>query len=69
MASLSETFAFLLGVLTRMPAVVDFSIYAALAIFFDFLLQLTCFAALMALDAKRIQVSSTLHFFDSFLCL
>lgn len=34
-----------------MPAVVAFSIYAALAVFFDFLLQLTCFAAFLALNA------------------
>lgn len=54
MASLSETFAFLLGTLTRMPAVVAFSIYAALAVFFDFLLQITCFAAFMALDRSAL---------------
>ncbi len=55
LAAVSETFAFLLGVLTRMPAVVAFSVYAALAIFFDFILQLTAFAALMALDARRMR--------------
>jgi Niemann-Pick C1 protein len=57
LAAVSETFAFLLGVLTRMPAVVAFSVYAALAIFFDFVLQLTAFAALMALDARRLRAN------------
>ena len=53
MASLSEAAAFLLGMLTRMPAVVAFSVYASVAILFDFLLQITFFAALVALDASR----------------
>lgn len=53
MASLSESAAFLLGMLTRMPAVVAFSVYASVAILFDFLLQITFFAALVALDGAR----------------
>ena len=36
-----------------MPAVRIFSLYAAAAVFFDFLLQVTAFVALMSLDAKR----------------
>lgn len=52
-ASISESAAFLLGVLTKMPAVVAFSIYASIAVFIDFLLQITFFLALIALDAKR----------------
>lgn len=64
-AALSETIAFLfgtiarcirinlIGVMTRMPAVVAFSVYAALAIFFNFALQMTCFAALLALNSIR----------------
>lgn len=36
-----------------MPAVRIFSLYAAAAVFFDFLLQVTVFVALMSLDAKR----------------
>jgi Niemann-Pick C1 protein len=55
-ASLSEAAAFLLGVLTRMPAVVAFSIYASVAILFDFLLQMSFFAAILALDGKRVKV-------------
>lgn len=53
MASLSESAAFLLGMLTQMPAVVAFSVYASVAILFDFILQITFFAALVALDAAR----------------
>ena len=36
-----------------MPAVRVFSLYAAVAVFIDFLLQITCFVAIMSLDAKR----------------
>ncbi len=39
-----------------MPAVKIFSLYAGMAVFFDFLLQITCFVAVMALDAKRQEV-------------
>ena len=53
LASISEALAFLLGAFTKMPAVQAFAIYSAFAIFFDFLLQITCFVALMTLDAKR----------------
>ena len=44
------------GALTDMPAVRVFSLYAALAVLFDFLLQITVFIALMTLDAKRQEV-------------
>ncbi|KAM9960108.1 hypothetical protein ACTFIW_009233 [Dictyostelium discoideum] len=53
LASLSESLAFLLGSLTKMPAVQAFSYYAALAIFVDFLLQVSAFSALLVLDSKR----------------
>jgi Niemann-Pick C1 protein len=39
-----------------MPAVKIFSLYAAMAVLFDFLLQITCFVGLMMLDARRIEV-------------
>ncbi|KAK5577868.1 hypothetical protein RB653_002816 [Dictyostelium firmibasis] len=55
LASLSESFAFLLGSLTKMPAVKAFSFYASIAIFFDFLLQISAFACLLVLDTKRLQ--------------
>ena len=39
-----------------MPAVRVFSQYASLAVFIDFLLQISAFVALLALDAKRQKV-------------
>lgn len=53
LSSFSESIAFFLGALTNMPAVRVFSLYAAMAVLFDFLLQITVFIALMTLDAKR----------------
>ncbi|KAI8377569.1 patched family-domain-containing protein [Radiomyces spectabilis] len=55
LSSLSETIAFGLGTLVTMPAVSSFAIVAAIAIFVDFLLQVTCFVSCMALDARRTQ--------------
>ena len=49
------------GALTDMPAVRVFSLYAALAVLFDFLLQITVFIALMTLDAKRQKVRVISH--------
>lgn len=57
LASLAEALAFLLGSFTRMPAVEAFAYYASVAIFFDYILQVTCFASLLALDARRVNVS------------
>jgi Niemann-Pick C1 protein len=50
---MSACMAFLLGSLTRMPAVQTLSIYASSAIFFNFALQLTCFVAFMVIDGER----------------
>ncbi|RXM29711.1 Niemann-Pick C1-like protein 1 [Acipenser ruthenus] len=36
-----------------MPAVRSFALYAALAVFLDFLLQMSAFVALLSLDARR----------------
>ncbi|KYR01019.1 Niemann-Pick C type protein [Tieghemostelium lacteum] len=55
LGSLSESLAFLLGSLTRMPAVQAFSFYASLAILFDFLLQMSAFASFLIVDAKRAE--------------
>lgn len=49
----SESIAFILGSLTPMPAVQVFSYYASLAVFIDFILQITCFVAVLSLDARR----------------
>ena len=51
--------------MSTMPAVRVFSQYAAVAVLVDFLLQITCFVALMALDAKRQQSNR----FDIFCCV
>ncbi|XP_076084000.1 NPC intracellular cholesterol transporter 1-like isoform X2 [Mytilus galloprovincialis] len=53
LSSSAESIAFFLGALTDMPAVRVFSLYAALAVLFDFLLQITVFIGLMTLDARR----------------
>lgn len=42
-----------LGALSSMPAVKTFSLYAGMAIFFDFFLQITCFLALFTIDIRR----------------
>ncbi|KAK7091360.1 NPC intracellular cholesterol transporter 1-like [Littorina saxatilis] len=57
LTSTSESVAFFLGALTNMPAVKIFSMYAAMAVLFDFLLQITCFVGLMALDARRMETN------------
>ncbi|XP_013884708.1 NPC intracellular cholesterol transporter 1 [Austrofundulus limnaeus] len=53
LSSSSETVAFFLGALSNMPAVRTFSLFAGLAVFIDFLLQISCFVSLLGLDAKR----------------
>uniref|UniRef100_A0A8C7I4G1 Niemann-Pick disease, type C1 n=1 Tax=Oncorhynchus kisutch TaxID=8019 RepID=A0A8C7I4G1_ONCKI len=56
LSSFSETVAFFLGALSTMPAVRTFSLFAGLAVFIDFLLQISCFISLLGLDAKRQEV-------------
>nr|XP_020641351.1 Niemann-Pick C1 protein [Pogona vitticeps] len=53
LSSFSETVAFFLGSLSNMPAVRTFSLFAAVAVLIDFLLQITCFVSLLGLDIKR----------------
>uniref|UniRef100_A0A673K9J8 Niemann-Pick C1 protein-like n=1 Tax=Sinocyclocheilus rhinocerous TaxID=307959 RepID=A0A673K9J8_9TELE len=53
LSSFSETVAFFLGALSSMPAVRTFSLFAGLAVFIDFLLQITCFVSLLGLDIRR----------------
>ncbi|XP_012371151.1 Niemann-Pick C1 protein [Octodon degus] len=53
LSSFCETTAFFLGGLSSMPAVHTFSLFAGLAVFIDFLLQMTCFVSLLGLDIKR----------------
>lgn len=47
----------LLGSLSSMPAVRTFALYATVAIFLDFIFQITAFVALMSLDQKRFVVN------------
>jgi Sterol-sensing domain of SREBP cleavage-activation. len=45
------------GALSDMPAVRAFALYAGMALLIDFLLQVTCFVSLLALDTIRQAVS------------
>ena len=49
----TQAAAFLISALTPMPGVRAFSLYASLAIILNFFMQITCFVALLTLDAKR----------------
>lgn len=51
----SECFCFLIGGLSDMPAVRTFALYATVALFLNFLFQITAFIALMAIDEKRFE--------------
>lgn len=53
LTSVSECCCFGIGALSNMPAVRTFALYACVAILLDFLLQITAFVALMALDQRR----------------
>ncbi|KAJ4811770.1 Niemann-Pick C1-like protein 1 [Rhynchospora pubera] len=55
LAGLSEVLAFAVGIIIPMPAVRIFSLFAAMAIFIDFLLQMTAFLALVVLDFRRAE--------------
>jgi Niemann-Pick C1 protein len=65
LTSVSESIAFFLGALTPMPAVRLFSLYAAMSVSIDFLLQITIFISLITLDHKRTIENR----FDLFYCL
>ncbi|KAK3038828.1 hypothetical protein RJ639_028550 [Escallonia herrerae] len=55
LASLAEVLAFAVGSFIPMPACRVFSMFAALAVLLDFLLQVTAFVALIALDFLRAE--------------
>ncbi|KAK2392749.1 NPC intracellular cholesterol transporter [Trifolium repens] len=55
LASLSEVLAFAAGSFISMPACRVFSMFAALAVLLDFLLQVTAFVALIVLDSMRAE--------------
>ena len=62
LSSCAEALAFFLGAMTPMPAVRTFSLYAGMAVAFDFLFQITCFVGLLTLDAKRQRVRNKLFY-------
>eukprot|EP00092_Neocalanus_flemingeri_P034693 GFUD01037748.1.p1 GENE.GFUD01037748.1~~GFUD01037748.1.p1 ORF type:complete len:796 (-),score=140.04 GFUD01037748.1:17-2356(-) len=53
LSSVTESTCFFLGALSGMPAVRAFALYAGMALLIDFLMQVTCFVALMSLDMQR----------------
>ncbi|GFY86297.1 patched family protein [Actinidia rufa] len=55
LASLSEVLAFAVGSFIPMPACRVFSMFAALAVLLDFLLQITAFVALIVFDFMRAE--------------
>ncbi|CAN6827337.1 unnamed protein product [Brassica oleracea] len=55
LASLAEILAFAVGAYIKMPAVRVFSMFAALAVLLDFILQVTAFVALIVFDFKRAE--------------
>ena len=61
----TETIAFALGVFVGMPAVRNFAIYAAGAVFINALLQVTMFVSFLALNQKRVESGRA----DCFPCL
>lgn len=56
LTAISQCCCFGIGGLTEMPAVKTFALYAAVAILFNFILQITSFIALMAIDLERYNV-------------
>lgn len=54
LTSISESCCFFLGALSTMPAVRAFALYAGTSLFIDYLLQITCFVSLLALDSVRM---------------
>ena len=58
LSSITETLAFALGALVPMPAVRNFALYAAGAVFLGALFQVTVFISALSLDLKREEASS-----------
>lgn len=53
LASVAEVLAFTVGISTPMPACRVFSLFAAVAVLLDYLLQITAFVAVLTLDFRR----------------
>ncbi|KAH7388448.1 hypothetical protein KP509_16G076200 [Ceratopteris richardii] len=65
LASLAESLAFAVGIVTPMPACRVFSMFAAAAVFLDYFLQVTAFVALLTYDLRRTRANRV----DCFPCL
>ncbi len=65
LAALTETIAFSMGAFVGMPAVRNFAIYAAGAIFINAILQITMFISVLALNQRRVED----HRADCFPCV
>ncbi|TGZ78201.1 putative patched sphingolipid transporter [Ascodesmis nigricans] len=65
LSATSETIAFGLGAAVAMPAVRNFAIYAAGAVFINAVLQVTMFIAVLALNQRRVEDNRI----DCFPCL
>ncbi|THC88271.1 hypothetical protein EYZ11_012284 [Aspergillus tanneri] len=55
LSAVTETFAFALGAFVGMPAVKNFAVYAAGAVFINALLQITMFLSVLALNQRRVE--------------
>lgn len=56
-AAFCESLAFLIGMLTDVPALQNFCLVAGLGVITDFLLQMTIFVGALALDNQRIKAN------------
>ncbi len=54
-AAACEVVAFIVGITMDVPALTQFCIVAAIAVFWDFVLQITCFTAALVLDMRRME--------------
>lgn len=52
-AAASEILAFLVGTFTNIPALTTFCMQAAIAVFFDYIFQITAFVAILSWDEER----------------
>ncbi|OWP04441.1 patched sphingolipid transporter (Ncr1) [Marssonina coronariae] len=55
LSAITETIAFSLGALVGMPAVRNFAVYAAGAVFINALLQVTMFVSVLTLNQRRVE--------------
>jgi Niemann-Pick C1 protein len=65
LSAITETIAFSLGAFAGMPAVRNFAVYAAGAVFINAVLQVTMFVSVLALNQRRVED----HRSDCFPCI